>query len=134
MADLAKLIMPRLPPRAQHAAKAVGDVAATQGLGAGTPVPTLDPVSDAVTQLTALQAYFAVIVAGGNPTSNQVAAALAALGAIGADLRALQAQPEPPTASQVWVSGPAAIGVAGVSALVGGVVGWFARGSKEGKR
>ena len=123
MADLAKLILPRLPPRAQYAAQAVQEAA---GFGDAP----LDPVTDAATQMSALNAYFAVVAAGGNPTASQLAAAQSALGALGADIRALQTAPAPPVGSQVWVSGPAAVGVAGVSALVGGVVGWFARGSK----
>jgi hypothetical protein len=132
MADLGKLLFPRLPPRAEHAAKVVYDVAmGPSGLGAGVEGagPTLDPVSDAVAQLAVINAYFAVVSAGGNPTASQFAAAQNALGALGADLRALQLQPSPPPGSKMWVSGPAAIGVAGVSALVGGVVGWLAKGS-----
>lgn len=128
--DLGRLLFPRLPARADHAARAVHEVA-TEGLGAA---PSLDPVADAVTQMSAINAYFAVVSAGGNPTASQLAAAQAALGALGADLRAIQSQPGPPPGSQVWVSGPATIGVAGVSALVGGVVGWFAgKSAKVGK-
>lgn len=120
MADLAKLILPRVLPKADRV------VSPNTGLGE----PPLDPVADAVNQMAAIQAYFAVVAAGGNPTASQFAAAQTALGALGADLRLMQSQPAPPPGSQVWVSGPAAVGVAGVSALVGGVVGWFARGQE----
>jgi hypothetical protein len=124
MGDLAKLLIPRLHqnaprPDVQSAAVGVGD--------AGSPV--LDHLSDAVAQLSTINAYFAVIAAGGAPTATQLADAQSALGAIGADLRAMQAQPQPPSSSQVWVSAPAAAGLAGMSAIVGGVVGWFAKGS-----
>ena len=74
-----------------------------------------------------------MVAAGGNPTAGQLAAALSALGAMGADLRSLQLQPEPPPGSKMWVSGTAAAGLAGASALVGGVVGWFAKGAAKGK-
>ena len=133
--DLGRLLFPRLPPRADHAARAVHD-ATVRGLGETSGLgdaPSLDPVADAVTQLSAINAYFAVVAAGGNPTASQLAAAQSALGALGADLRALQTQPGPPPGNQVWVSGPATVGVAGVSALVGGVVGWFAGRSKGAK-
>lgn len=135
--DLGRLLFPRLPPRTEHAARVVAD-AASRGLGGDAAglgdAPGLDPVADAVTQLSAINAYFAVVSAGGNPTASQLAAAQSALGALGADLRAMQTQHGPPTGNQLWVSGPATVGVAGVSALVGGVVGWFARGSKGAKR
>lgn len=125
MADLAKLILPRVFPKAAPSPN--GPVGVGEVVG-----PVLDPVADAVSQMAALQAYFAVISAGGSPTASQLADAQRALGAVGADLRALQAHPQPPPGSQVWVSGPATIGVAGVSAVVGGVVGWFARGARKG--
>src|SRR5271165_1637615 len=104
MTDLGKLLFPRLPPRTEHAARAVYDTTArglggdVEGLGAA---PALDPVADAVTQLSAINAYFAVVSAGGNPTATQLAQAQAALGALGADLRAMQAQPGPPPGNQV---------------------------------
>jgi hypothetical protein len=135
MADLGKLLFPRIPPRTEHTARAVYDVATgPAGFGAGLEGvgPTLDPVSDAVAQLAIVNAYFAVVSAGGNPTAGQYSAALNAMGALGADLRSLQMQPSPPPGSKVWVSGPAAVGVAGVSALVGGVVGWLAKGASKG--
>lgn len=104
---------------------------ATTHAGVGASLPTLDPVNDAVAQLATLQAYFAVVIAGGNPTASQLAAAQGALGAIGADLRSMQLQPEPPPGSKMWVSGTAAAGLAGAAAVVGGVVGWFAKGAKK---
>ena len=127
MADLAKLILPRVFP------KSVQPKTGSQfepGLGT-TPGAVLDPVSDAVEQLSAINAYFAVVTAGGSPTAKQLTDAQNALGALGSDLRAMQAQPQPPSSGQVWVSGPAAVGVAAGSALIGGVVGWFARGQKK---
>jgi len=129
VADLAKLLLPRVFPGSVQAKTSPAD---PTGLGdAGV---SLDPVADAVGQLSALNAYFAVVMAGGNPTASQLAAAQSALGAIGADLRAIQAKPQPPAGTGVWVSGPAAVGVAAGSALVGGVVGWFARGNKAGSK
>ena len=112
--------------------QAVADGAA-QHAGVGAALPTLDPVNDAVSQLAILQAYFAVVTAGGNPTASQLAAALGALGAMGADLRSMQLQPEPPPGSKMWVSGTAAAGLAGAAAVMGGVVGWFANGAAKGK-
>jgi hypothetical protein len=132
MGDLAKLLIPRLHQNASR--PDVQPSSSPVGVGdAGSPV--LDHLSDAVAQLSSINAYFAVIAAGGAPTSTQLADAQSALGAIGADLRAMQAQPQPPSGSQVWVSAPAAAGLAGMSAVVGGVIGWFAKGStKKGSR
>lgn len=115
--------------------QAVADGAAqhAQQAGVGAALPTLDSVSDAVAQLAIVQAYFAVVIAGGNPTASQLAAAQTALGALGADLRALQLSPEPPPGSKMWVSGTAAAGLAGAAAVMGGVVGWFAKGAAKGK-
>ena len=106
------------------------------GAGASNSDETsLDPVNDAVNQLAALTSFFAVLNAGGNPTASQLASAQAALGAIGADLRALQTRPAPPPGAKVWVSAPAALGVAAGAGVLGGVVGWLVRGaSEEGKR
>jgi hypothetical protein len=131
MADLAKLLL-RQSAHGPHASRAVHEVVAA-GLGEPGGSPTIDPVSDAVAQLAVVNAYFAVLAAGGSPTASQYAAAQAALGALGADLRSMQLEPSPPPGSKMWVSGPAAVGVAGVSALVGGVLGWMARGSKGTK-
>jgi hypothetical protein len=128
MADLAKIFMPRATPRSPAAA-AAPHVSAS-GLGDPQASAVLDPVSDAVTQLALIQAYFAVVSAGGTPTASQYAAATAAIGAIGADLRSLQIQPEPPPGSKLWVSGTVAAALAGTAALAGGAVGYFARGSK----
>jgi len=135
-ADLAKLLLsPRSSARSPSSTarasvvEGVGDAAA----GVGGALPALDPVSDAVAQLALINAYFAVVAAGGNPTASQFAAAQSALGALGADLRSMQLQPEPPPGSKMWVSGTAAAGLAGASALVGGVVGWLAHGAKKSK-
>jgi hypothetical protein len=122
MADLAKIFMPRPSPRSPASASGLGE-----SVGVGV---ALDPVADAVMQLSAVQAYFAVVAAGGTPTASQYAAAQSALGAISADLRALQTQPEPPPGSKLWVSGTVAAGLAGVAALAGGAVGYLARGAK----
>jgi hypothetical protein len=131
MTDLGKLLLPRTQPRVAHteARATVEGGLPTTGVAGATPM--LDPVADAVAQLAVINAYFAVVAAGGSPTASQYAAAQAALGALGSDLRSLQLQPEPPPGSKIWVSGAAAAGLAGAAGLVGGVVGWLAHGAKS---
>jgi len=119
MADLAQIFLQRTK---RSAAQGVGDAVASQ---------SIDPVDDALQQLGALQAYFAVLAAGGSPTASQIAAAQSAIGAIGADLRTLQTKAQPPAGSKVWVSAPAVGAVAVGSVIVGGVVGWMAHGARK---
>jgi len=111
-------------PRPQQAS------APQQPEGIGAAPPMVDPVTDASQQLTALQAYFAVISAGGSPTASQLGAAQEALGALQADLRMLQSTGAPPGA-KVWVSAPVAGFAAAGAGLLGGLVGWFARGESD---
>jgi hypothetical protein len=130
MADLARLLMPKRRESA-HTVDAESDATGVgDGVAQASAETALDPVSDAVNQLSALQSFFAVLSAGGNPTASQIAAAQSALGAIGADLRQLQLQPAPPPGSKIWVSAPAAIGAAAGAGLVGGVIGYLVRGEK----
>ena len=141
MGDLAKIFQAGQQRGSSHTAQAsvvegfgpaVADGAASS-VGVGAPLPSLDSVNDAVAQLAVVNAYFAVLAAGGSPTAQQYSAAQVALGALGADLRSLQVQPEPPPGSKMWVSGTAAAGLAGAAAVVGGVVGWFAKGAAKSK-
>ena len=121
MPEALKMLAATGPIGAQPARKAgVGDSAGN--------VP-LDPVSDAVSNLGALQAYFAVVQAGSNPTASQLAAAQAALATISADLKALQLAGPP--GPQVWVSAPAAAGVALGMGVVGGLIGYVVGGKKK---
>lgn len=117
---------PAIPRLLATASRAVGPVPQAAGVG---DVPALDPVADAQQQLASLQAYFAVLAAGGNPTASQLAAAQEAVGAIGADLRALQTA-STPSGQKVWVSAPAAASMALGAGLVGTIAGWWARGAK----
>jgi hypothetical protein len=126
--ELSKLLMLQGGPQSRTG---VGAPTA-EGLGEPGSVK-LDPVNDAVSQLAIVQAYFAVVTAGGTPTASQLAAAVSAIGALGADLRTLQAQPES-ALGKIWVSGTAAAAMAGAAGVLGGVAGWLARGSSGSGR
>jgi len=90
----------------------------------------VDLLTDAGRQLQFLQTYFAVLSSGGNPTATQIAQAQAALVSLQADIDGLQkAQATLPPQGQMWVSLPAAVGMALGAGFVGGAIGYVSRGS-----